>query len=233
MSDLSSQKQMAAKEAVTHFVRSGMTLGLGTGSTSNYVLEEIGQRLKDGRLKGIKGIPTSLATAELAKRCGIEVLSLKECPRPELAIDGTDQVLMGTLDLIKGHGGALLREKIIASAAETFIVVADSTKKTEILGKNCAVPVEVPAFALGAVEKDLVQSGAIEITLRHRKDGQIFYSDNHNPILDCLFDAILSPQILSDRLNSIPAVLEHGLFCRLTSGIFIGSPDGVAYFSVK
>ncbi|QCE35482.1 ribose 5-phosphate isomerase A [Acetobacteraceae bacterium] len=229
--DLASEKKLAARAAVESFVRSGMTLGLGTGSTSDFVLEEIGTRLKDGRLNNIKGIPTSFATEMLAKKYGIEIVSLAEYPTPEVAIDGADQVLLGTLSLIKGHGGALLREKIIAAAAEKFVVVADSSKKTDFLGRNCAVPVEVLDFALGAVQLALSASGARRITLRKTRDGKVFYSDNKNPILDCVFDEISSPQSLSDTLSSIPGVLENGLFCGLTSGIFLGISDQIEYFS--
>ncbi len=202
-------KQYAAQRAVD-YVNSGSALGLGTGSTMRYALEELAQRLADGRLHSIVGVPTSEQTAQLAQRLNIPLTSLAEHAELDLAIDGADEI-DPELNLIKGLGGALLREKIVESAARKLIIIADSSKLVAQLGSRVPLPVEVIPFATPLVLRRLSMLGGNAV-LRCTPDGLPFVTDEDNYILDYHSGPILDPAELDRTLLSIPGVVEHGLF---------------------
>jgi ribose 5-phosphate isomerase A len=209
--DLSTLKRIAADSAVAQVV-SGMVVGLGTGSTGEFVLLALARRIREG-LK-ITGVPTSERTAARARELGIP---LTELIGPiDIAIDGADEVVPGKLHLIKGRGGALLREKIVAQAAARFLVVVDQTKIVDRLGA-VAVPVEVVPFGWQATARRI---GA-EF---QRRD---FVTDNGNFILDCDFGKIGSPESLASELERITGVVEHGLFIGLATEVHVGRSSGV------
>lgn len=220
MNDLETYKHQAALEAVKH-VQSGMVVGLGTGSTAKYAVMELGRRVREGELKDILAVPTSEATALLARDAGIELVELG--PKGvDLAIDGADEVAPD-LSLIKGLGGALLREKIVESNARRFIVVADHTKRVERLGRG-VVPVEVVPFGHRATLARLAELG--EPSLRMEGE-EPFYSDGGNLIADVRFGPISDPKGLEARLKSIPGVVETGLFVGIATEAVLAGPDGV------
>jgi ribose 5-phosphate isomerase A len=209
-------KKLAAQAAVD-LVADGMILGLGTGSTSVFAIELLGKRMEQG-LK-IKGVPTSDASAQLAKKVGIPLVTLEEYPILDLDIDGADEV-DPSLNLIKGGGGALLHEKIVAAACKQVVIIVDEKKIVERLGKF-KLPVEVIPFARGSVEKTLSQMGATAVI--RKKDGNIFHTDENNIILDCDFGFIDDPGALSQKLNQVPGIVEHGLFVDLVERVIIGA----------
>jgi len=211
-----------AAEASLAYVKPGMVLGLGTGSTSRHVLEGIARRVREGA--DLKGVPTSLATAEAARLLGIPLTSLEEHPSIDVAIDGADEV-DPKLDLIKGLGGALFREKIVASAAKTFVVVVDDSKIVPRLGTKAPVPVEVHPFGWRAVAGALETLGG-RSDLR-RRDGETVRTDNGNYILDARFPSIRSAARLAADLQAIPGVVEHGLFVGMADIVLVGQEKGV------
>lgn len=215
------QKQRAA-EASLKYVKDGMVLGLGTGSTARYVLDGLSRRIADGL--HVSGVPTSLATAEAAKLLGIPLTSLAEHPRIDLAIDGADEV-DPRLDMIKGLGGALFREKIVAAAARKFLVVVDASKLVPRLGSKSPVPVEVHPFGWPATRQAVEALGAT-VTVRTR-DKETFRTDNGNPILDARFGPIRSPAKLARDLEAIPGVVGHGLFLNMADLVLVGTEKGV------
>ncbi len=203
------EKQIVGEKAA-EFVKDGMIVGLGTGSTVFYTIQKLGQLVKEGLT--IKGIPTSFQTEELAKELGIPLTSFSEIESIDIAIDGADEV-NPELELIKGGGGALLREKIIAKAAKTFIVVADTSKRVEKLGAF-RLPVEVIPFGFEMTERHII---AIGLVPEIRLNGAIpFITDNGNYIFDCHFPEHVQPEILEQKLNMIPGVVENGLFIGIT-----------------
>jgi ribose 5-phosphate isomerase A len=211
------EKRIAAEKAV-EFVENNMVLGLGTGSTVAFVLEALARRVKEGLR--IKGIPTSEATAKLARELGIELTDFEYNTVCDLAIDGADEV-NGKLDLIKGGGGALLREKIVASSATKFIVIVDSHKVVEKLGKF-RVPIEVIQFASPLVHKvaTLVVTGNCGCSC-----DEPFITDEGNYILDCNFGLIDKPAELAAHLEKIPGIVEHGLFINYATMVIVGRGD--------
>ncbi len=216
-------QKRAAADASLKYVKDGMVLGLGTGSTARYVLEGLARRVADEGLL-VSGVPTSLATAEAARLLGIPLTSLEEHPVLDLAIDGADEV-DPRLDLIKGLGGALFREKIVAAAARKFIVVVDASKLVPRLGTRSPVPVEVHQFGWRSTQAQLEALGA-KVALRMR-GGAVFHTDNDNHILDARFGPIRSPARLAAALNEIPGVVGHGLFLKMTDLVLAASEDGV------
>ncbi|CAM3717406.1 ribose-5-phosphate isomerase RpiA [Mesobacillus thioparans] len=206
------EKQLVGEKAV-EYIKDGMVVGLGTGSTVYYTIKKLGELVKGG-LK-IKGVPTSELTAALANEEGIPLVDLKEIEALDVAIDGADQV-DSHLNLIKGGGGALLREKIIANAASIFIVVADSSKVVNQLGAF-PLPVEVVQFGVDMTSRKVACLGCVP-KLRVR-EGQPFITDNGNYILDCDFKRIESPAELEMKLNMIPGVVENGLFVNSASRV--------------
>lgn len=220
-------KRRAAEAALAH-VQDGMRLGLGTGSTAAQFVTLLGKRVADG-LK-VTGVPTSEATAELARRVGVPTATLEEMPELDLDVDGADEIGPG-LALIKGGGGALLREKIVANASRRVLVIADSAKQVSELGAF-PLPVEVVEFGLTAtllaIERAAIElglSGAIDL---RRRGGEAFVTDSGHRILDASFGRIPDPEVLAHRLAEIPGVVEHGLFLGFADLALIASPDGVA-----
>lgn len=219
-------KKQAAQAALAH-VREGMKLGLGTGSTAAHFIEGLAERVRADL--GIIGVPTSEQTARQATRAGIELSSLDETPRLDLTVDGADEI-GPDLVLIKGGGGALLREKIVAHASERMLVIADESKVVENLGAF-ALPVEVVSFGLAATRIAIeTAAGRLglsgELTLRECA-GQPYRTDSGNLILDASFGLISDPQALASALAVIPGVVEHGLFIGLASTALIAEAGGV------
>ncbi|MDT2046827.1 ribose-5-phosphate isomerase RpiA [Bacillus sp. 1780r2a1] len=215
------EKQIIGEKAVD-FVEDNMVVGLGTGSTVFYTIRKLGQLVKQGL--HITGIPTSIQTEELAKKFGIPISKFEDVEQIDIAIDGADEV-SSELDLLKGGGGALLREKIVAREAKTFIVVADSSKLVEKLG-SFLLPVEVIPFGVEVTKKNIYRLGG-NVNLRESK-GKPFKTDNGNYILDCSFSDILSPKVLERELNMIPGVVENGLFVEMAESVItIGQENNV------
>lgn len=220
-----SWKQLAG-ETAARLVEDGMVLGIGTGSTAAYLIYALAQRIQAG-LHIVGAVPTSEATTELAGNLGIPLSNLDTHPELDLAIDGADEI-DDQLRLIKGGGGALLREKIVASAARRFIIIADVTKQVAQLGLKMPLPVEVIPFATTPVRKRLEALGA-SVRLRQLA-GQTFITDNSNVIFDCTFPGgITDPLRLDASIRSIVGVVETGLFLNMTEQAIIGGPAGVIY----
>jgi len=217
VSPVEEMKRRAA-EASLRLIRPGMVLGLGTGSTARYVLEGIARLISRG--VAVKGIPTSLTTAKVARILGIPLTSLEEHPHPDLAIDGADEV-DPKFNLIKGMGGALFRERIVAAAAKKFVVVVDESKLVRRLGTNAPVPVEVHPFGWRTAVESLGRLGA-QSQLRQRGD-EPFRTDNGNYILDAAFGPIRAPTRLAADIRSIPGVVDHGLFLGMTHAVVVGT----------
>jgi ribose 5-phosphate isomerase A len=220
-------KRQAAAKAL-EFVEPGMKLGLGTGSTAKHFVDLLGARVKAG-LK-VLCVPTSEATRRQAEALGVPLTTLDEVLQLDLTIDGADE-LDDELRLIKGGGGALLREKIVAAASDRMIVIADASKRVQTLGAF-PLPVEVVQFGAKAtrviVEELAADAGcAGEITLRLKADGQPFVTDGGNYIYDCAFGSIEEPEMLDEALKIAPGVVEHGLFLGLADLAIIGAPAGV------
>src|SRR5476651_2093509 len=221
------QKRAAAARAV-EFVRPGMRLGLGTGSTAKHFVELVGERVRAGL--DIIAVPTSEATRADAERCGIRLTTLDEMPELDLTVDGADEIAPD-LSLIKGGGGALLREKIVAAASARMIVIADASKWVATLG--CfPMPIEVTPFGYSAtrraVEKTITALGLSgPLTLRQRKNGHAFVTDGGHWIIDAALDRIDDPKAMAHALSGVPGVMEHGLFVDLAHTVIIGGPDGV------
>jgi ribose 5-phosphate isomerase A len=221
--DRDSLKRAAAERAM-EFVGNGMVIGLGTGSTAAFVVEALGRGVARGLQ--IVGIPTSERTAAQARRVGIPLVSFAEHQRIDLTIDGADEVERGTLNLIKGLGGALLREKIVAAASDRLVIVVDQEKLVDRLGERTAVPVEVTQFGWQATAAALARLGA-EPSLRHAAEDHPFITDGGNYILDCRFARIADPAVLECRIRAIVGVIESGLFVRRSSAVIVATVAGV------
>jgi len=221
--DANQLKKDAALEAVK-FIKSNQILGLGTGSTIFYVLEAISEKLKNGELENIKGVPSSNQTFELAEKFGIPLTTLDKNPLLDLNIDGADEVDKN-LNLIKGGGGALLKEKIIAQASKKNIFVVDESKLSIYLAEKFFVPVEVVPFAANSVFNYFFISG---FNPRIRtKDDKYFLTDQNNFIIDLYVDKITDPIQLSNLLHNRAGVVEHGLFIGFTNILLVGKHSGV------
>lgn len=220
-------KRAAAAEAIK-LVRPGMKLGLGTGSTAAQFVDLLGALTKSGL--DVLCVATSEVTQVQADRLGIPMTTLDDEPFLDLAVDGADEV-DGELRLIKGGGGALLREKIVAAASERLVVIADHTKRVDTLGRF-PLPVEVVRFGLvsttalvDTVSRELGLEG--EIALRTAADGRPFITDSGNCILDCHFGRIAEPEALADMLSAIPGVVDHGLFLGIADLAILAGPAGI------
>ena len=225
MDQIAHLKRLAAERAVD-FVQSGMILGLGSGTTSRHVVDVIGERLKAGIVQGLVCVPTSEQTAAQARGLGILLSTLAEHPVLDLVIDGADEV-DPCLNLIKGLGGALLREKIVESAARRLVVVVDESKLVERLGTRGPLPVEVTQFAWEAHARWLESLGC-RAELRREPDGAPYVTDNSNYIVHCSFPAgIADPMALAGRLGERPGILEHGLFLGMATEVVVASENGV------
>ncbi|HEY9624083.1 MAG TPA: ribose-5-phosphate isomerase RpiA [Crinalium sp.] len=213
-------KQQVGKAAAER-VQSGSIVGLGTGSTTAYAIQFIGERLQSGELKDIKGVPTSFQAIVLARQYGIPLVSLDEIDRIDVAIDGADEVDPNK-NLIKGGGAAHTQEKIVDSLAELFIVVVDSSKIVDRLGSTFLLPVEVIPMAVSPVMKAIAKlGGKPELRMGIKKAGPVV-TDQGNLVIDVKFDSIDDPANLEKTLNNIPGVLENGLFVGVTDIVLIG-----------
>jgi ribose 5-phosphate isomerase A len=215
------EKEAAARASLS-FVQNGQIVGLGTGSTAAYVVRFLAERVRSG-LK-IRGIPTSIHTRQLAASLGIPLTTLDEFQEIDVTIDGADEV-DPKLRLIKGGGGAFLREKIIASASRQLVIVADSSKPVDVLGK-APVPVEVIPFAQALVAKEIAAMGA-SVNLRMDSSRQPLVTDEGHHILDCRFGRIPDPQTLARQLEDTPGVVEHGLFIDMADVVLVGEDSKV------
>jgi ribose 5-phosphate isomerase A len=225
---LARYKEEAARRAV-ELVQSGMALGLGTGSTAIFATQFLAELLGQGQLSDIVGLPTSKATADEAVRLRIPLLS-DEAPRDlDLTIDGADEV-DPALNLIKGGGGALTREKIVAQASRRVVIVVDETKLSPQLGTHWALPVEVLSFGWRSQVRYLESLGA-RVALRHNSDGAPFLTDSANLILDCQFGPIRDLNGLAARLSGRAGIIEHGLFLGLATDLIVAGKNGVRHQS--
>jgi ribose 5-phosphate isomerase A len=201
------QEKEAAARASLRFVKDGQVVGLGTGSTAAFFIKLLAEQVKNGLR--IRGIPTSVKSGELARSLGIPLTTLDECQEIAVTVDGADEV-DPQLRLIKGGGGAMLREKIVASATKQLVIVADASKQVAVLGKF-PLPVEVIQFAQVLVAKRIAGLGA-EVSVRKGADGQPYVTDENHHILDCRFEQIPDADGLARELSDMPGVVEHGLF---------------------
>jgi ribose 5-phosphate isomerase A len=214
----------AAAEAAVELVQDGMVVGLGTGSTATFAIEALGQRHREG-LQFI-GIPTSERTAAQAKAANVPLTSFREHRKIDLTIDGADEVERGTLNLIKGLGGALLHEKIVAAASKRLAIVVDGFKLVDQLGTHTPVPVEVVAFGIEATQAALELLGA-KALLRLSAADEPFVTDSGNRILDCKFGPIADPAQLEERIRRVVGVVECGLFVGRADVVFVADVTGV------
>ena len=217
---MSSNKQRAAA-AAAELITDGMVLGLGTGTTASYLVQILGERVRQGLR--IQGVPTSEATRQLAVAEGVPLTTLEEQPVLDLCLDGADEV-DPALNLIKGGGGALLREKIVASAARQRIIMVDVSKCVDCLGAF-PLAVEVIPFGWEVTRRQLEQFGGVP-TLRQR-EGKPFVTDQGHYIIDCALSQIEDAPRLNHQLNQLPGMVENGLFVDMTDRLIIGSPDGI------
>jgi ribose 5-phosphate isomerase A len=221
----------AAAESAAQLVEDGMVVGLGTGSTAEFLVAALARRLQTERLR-ITGIPTSEQTAALAGDLKIPLTTFAEHPRIDLTVDGADEVELGTLYLIKGHGGALLHEKIVAAASDRMVVIADETKVSEKLGSLASVPVEIVRFGWQVTQKKVDQLGGNPV-LRIGPDGNPFVTDGGNYIIDCAFGPMSNPKETAHHLDHVVGAVEHGLFLGFTREVIVGGSYGVKTLSTS
>ena len=217
-------KQRAAEAAVS-YVSDGMVVGLGTGSTADFFLVALAGALKSGKLKGLRGVPTSRQSEKRALELGIPLATLAECPTPDITIDGADEV-DPQLNLIKGLGGALLREKVVAQNSRKLVIIADSGKTVRHLGERSPLPVEVTIFGHEVQAPFLTKLGC-RPTLRRAAGGEIFVTDNGNYIYDCKFAERFDAVKTEQKLKSRAGVVETGLFLGIAEVVLIGTEDVV------
>jgi ribose 5-phosphate isomerase A len=218
------QRKSAAAESAAALVESGMLVGLGSGSTAALAVDALGRRVQEGLQ--IAGIPTSEKTAAQARALGIPLSTLAGATQIDLTIDGADEVETGSLNLIKGHGGALLREKIVANSSTRLVIVVDDSKLVQRLAQKFAVPVEVVPFGWQRTALQLSNLGA-RPALRMDSGGKPFVSDGGHYILDCAFEQTVSAAPLARELDHVVGVVEHGLFIGFTSEVHVASAKGV------
>jgi len=224
--DVAEQKRRAAWRAV-EFVESGMTVGLGHGTTAAFAVERIAELLRSGGLEDVVCVPCSEEVARQAERLGVPLTTLDERPTVDLTIDGADEV-DAEMNLIKGGGGALLREKVVADASECEIIVVDGSKLSPHLGTRFALPVEVVPFAW-AVEVAALESLGAHVL--RRGGGDPFLTDQRNFVLDCDFGPIERPSELARRLDARPGIVAHGLFIDLATDLVLATERGVQHFA--
>jgi ribose 5-phosphate isomerase A len=216
------QEKEAAARASLRYVKDGQVVGLGTGSTAAFFIRLLAEQVREGLR--IRGIPTSERSRELASSLGMPLTTLDDCQEIAVTVDGADEV-DPQLRLIKGGGGALLREKIVASATRQLVTVADASKRVPILGKF-PLPVEVIKFAEALVAKKIAALGA-EVRLRRIGDGSAFVTDEGNHILDCHFGQIRDADALARQLSDMPGIVEHGLFIGMASTVILAGGSGI------
>lgn len=227
--DAAREYKRQAAEFAAAMVEDGMVVGLGTGSTAAFVVEALGRRHREG-LRFV-GIPTSVGTEKLALSLGIPLTSFAEHEKVDLTIDGADEVERGTLNLIKGLGGALLREKIVAAASSQLVIVADDRKLVDHLGMHTLLPVEVTPFGWESTARHLGRLGA-RVSPRRTPEGQFFVSDGGNLILDCTFAIIEKPVETEHAIRCVTGVVECGLFTNMATAAIIAGSNGIARLGV-
>ncbi|HVX74694.1 MAG TPA: ribose-5-phosphate isomerase RpiA [Bradyrhizobium sp.] len=225
--DMDDLKRQAAARALEE-VRDGMKLGLGTGSTAKHFVELLGERVRAGL--DVVGVPTSEVTRADAERCGIRLTTLDEVDRLDLTVDGADEI-DPALNAIKGGGGALLREKIVATASDRMIVIADESKWVEVLGRF-PLPIEVVPFGLAATQREVAEAFAQssvsgQMVLRKGRDGHVFVTDGGHWIVDAHLGRIADAPRLAARLSAIPGVVEHGLFIGIAKAAVLAGAQGI------
>ena len=225
---LERQKQEAAERAV-EFVESGMVVGLGEGSTAIFAVRLIAERLRQGQLHDIVGIPCSSHIEAAAQQLGIPLTTLQDRSAIDLTIDGADEV-DPDFNLIKGGGGCLLHEKIVAQASRREIIIVDASKPSPRLGTKWALPVEVIPFGWGSQRRFLESLGA-RVTVRQTADGRTFETDEGNLILDAAFGPIADPFALARELDARTGIVEHGLFLDMVTDLLVAGDDAVQHFS--
>lgn len=224
MSQNDDQLKMVAAESAVALITDGMIVGLGTGSTAAFAVSAVGKRVEQGLR--IVGIPTSERTAAQARTLGIPLTTLAEEPNIDLTIDGADQVEEGSLNLIKGLGGALLREKIVASASKKLVIIVHQSKVASRLALNEPLPIEVVPFGWQSTAGHLVKLGA-KPTPRRKSDGELFLTDGGHYILDCTFERSVSAAELAGQLDHVVGLVEHGLFIGMTTEVHVAGAGGV------
>lgn len=225
-SDTARFKRQAAERAVES-IQPGMVVGLGSGSTAAFVVQRLAALREEGQLLDVRGVPTSRATEALARSLGVPLTTLEECPGVDLTIDGADEV-DPQLRLIKGGGGAHLREKLLAQVSQREIIVVDGAKLSPRLGTRWPVPMEVLAFGWLAQVRFLEGLGA-RVTRREGPGGTPVLSDQGHFLLDAAFGPIEEPEVLAARLESRAGIVEHGLFIGLTSELILAGPEGIEH----
>jgi ribose 5-phosphate isomerase A len=217
------EKQIAA-ESAARLVKDGMVIGLGSGSTAEIAIAILADKVKNGLR--IIGVPTSQKSEQIARGLGIRLATLEDYPELDLTIDGADEVELGSLDLIKGRGGALLREKIVAGASRQLIIVVDESKIVNRLGSHGEVPVEIVSFGWQSTTRRLVKLGWKPV-LRSEPGDAPFVTDGGHYILDCSFEKGISLQSRAAQLHDTVGVVEHGMFLGMTTEAHVGSATGV------
>ncbi len=210
-------------QGALEYVRDGMDLGLGTGRTAAAFINALGQRVREGL--SVRGVPTSIRSAELATSLGIELVSLDDVERLDIAFDGADEVTP-ELNLTKGRGGALLREKVVAAAADRFVVFITPEKQVTLLGSTTPIPIEVVPFACSPVSRRLTALGAEPVT-RMAGEGSPYRTDNGNLIVDADFGPIADPSRIESELQKMPGIVDSGLFLAMTDIVLVAGPNGV------
>jgi ribose 5-phosphate isomerase A len=219
-------KRLAAERAV-ELVTPGMVVGLGGGTTARVALELLAQRLRDGRLRDVMGVPCAEVVADEARQLGIPLTSLEQHPTLDLTIDGADEVDLD-LRLIKGGGGALLREKIVAQASRREVIVVDESKLSPRLGTRHTLPVEVTPFGW-RVQRAFLEGLGARVELRLELDGRPFHTDQGDLLLDCAFGPLERPDELASQLAARAGIVEHGLFIGLATDLIVGGATGVEH----
>jgi len=232
MSELSPQDKLkaAAAEAAAAQLLDGMIVGLGTGTTAAFAIDAIGKRVAEGLR--IVGVPTSEHTASQAKGLGIPLAPVEKYEWIDVTIDGADEVELGSLNLIKGRGGALLREKIVAISTRKFIVIVDESKLVDRLGSHDPIPVEVVTFGWETTETRLRRIGG-NPALRYKPDGGIFVTDGGHYILDCKFGPLPEAADTERKLNDTVGVVEHGMFLGMAKMVIVAGAGGVRILEPK
>jgi len=214
-----------AGEAALRQVRDGMILGLGTGSTAKFFIEAVGAAVRAGKLRDVRTVPTSLVSEKLARDAGLGVITFAQTAKIDLTVDGADEIAPD-LTLIKGLGGALLREKLVAQNSSKLVIIADASKLVTKLGTKSPLPVEVTPFGVEASERFLRDLGCVP-TLRRQANGEIFVTDNGNYIFHCRFAEIPDPKALNLKLSARAGIVESGLFIDLASTAIIADNETV------
>lgn len=230
LSGADAQKAAAARDAAG-LVEQGMTVGLGSGSTAELAVDGLGARVAAGLR--FTGVATSRRTEELARAADIPVVDLNEVEHIDLTIDGADEIDLRSFALIKGRGGALLREKLVALATARQVIIADASKLSPQLGMRHAVPVEVVPFGWRHTARALAGLGADPVPRVGTGPAGLYLTDGGNVILDCAFGALDDPPALAAALKALPGVVEHGLFIGLAHTIIVAGPDGVSKYEVR